>query len=55
MNAGVLGAVGHSNMVNVSYAIEILSENDVYDQTITRSIVINQGEKNRNHRNSYDR
>ncbi len=30
MNVGVLSAVGHSNMVNVSYAIEIISENDVY-------------------------
>jgi hypothetical protein len=26
MNVGVLNAVGHSNMANVSYAIEIISE-----------------------------
>jgi hypothetical protein len=33
MNVGVPSPVGHSNMVNVSYAIEIISESDVYDQT----------------------
>ena len=40
MNVGVLNAVGHSNMANVSYAIEIISEmftigsnrHDVYDR-----------------------
>jgi hypothetical protein len=32
MNVAVLSAVRHSNMVNASYVIEIISENDVYDQ-----------------------